>query len=549
MALILNRLHKLNANRYSAINGFGMTEMLISLAAGGLIIVGSGAALQSMQGMMSTSGSRATLRQNTTNGLQLLRTETTKADHLLVFETNQRAGEETDLNNYNGQNGAIDLCKNASSGLFEPIFGLRNSRQLAKLPIIYGIGLNANGFRYSLYRCGPAIAADGSYDTSNIYVATILDDIGVMPKKTCVDSQRNLIDCEEPVEISKEINGQEVMKPIREILTDTINKTTFNYQIEGDTSPTRTYREPALRFSTDQQRRLLTFMPSNPNYLDSNDEAIPSFLQMSTGLKSLSMQSLQFTAYARADKRITQNINGSIVLDGLFFRGEIQDNVRFLLDGSGSMQTCIYRSPTPVYVVSKRSWWGWSGRAKATYPCIVNRMQALKAELRTLLQDLHETAPNTMIGLESFSVAGNNNHRGWSFNGQSMSKIGKEEVLDSVLEFIDTIDEYQGNATNPWPGLQNALEDIDADTLFFLSDGEPTRNPNFGNGSKNNNFRGTANYLNDMNNRRSNPMIINSIALGLESEWMQSLAKLTGGDYNYVDVEDVANVQEQGESN
>ena len=74
------------------------------------------------------------------------------------------------------------------------------------------MGLNANGFRYSLYRCGPAIASDGSYDTSNIYVATILDDIGVMPKKTCMDDQKNLIDCEEPVEISKEVGDKEVMK-------------------------------------------------------------------------------------------------------------------------------------------------------------------------------------------------------------------------------------------------------------------------------------------------------------------------------------------------
>lgn len=549
MVMIRKQLGQLNSHRSTMINGFGMTEMLVSLAAGGLIIVGSGAALQSMQSMMSTSGSRATLRQNTSNGLKLLRTETTKADHLLVFETGQRIGEETDLNNYNGENGAISLCKNASSGTFEPLFGLRNSRQLAKLPIIYGVGLNANGFRYSLYRCGPAIASDGSYDTSNIYVATILDDIGVMPKKTCMDDQKNLIDCEEPVEISKEVGDKEVMKSISEILTDTINRPNYGYSVQGDTSPSRTYREPALRFGTDQQRRLLTFIPPNSDYLDSRDEAIPSFLQMSTGLKSLSMQSLQFTAYARADKRITQDINGSVVLDGLFFRGEIKDNIRFLLDGSGSMKSCIYQSPTPVYVVSRRGWWGRSGRARATYPCIVNRMQALKAELRTLLQDLHETAPNTMIGLESFSVTGNNNHKGWSFNGQSMNRVGSEEVLDSVFAFIDTIDEFQGGATNPWPGLQTALNDTNADTLFFLSDGEPTRDPDFGSGSKYNNFKGTADDLNNMNNNRAEPMIINSISLGLESEWMMELADLTGGDYNYVDVEDVAAEQQQEDSN
>lgn len=538
MAQITSRLRDFRHRSYLAFNGFGTTEMLVSLAAGSLIIIGSGAALQSMQSMMSTSGSRATLRQNTTNGLQLLRTEITKADHLLVSETGARIGEETDLNNYNGVDGAISLCQDTSTETFQPIFGLRNSRQLAKLPIIYGIGLNANGLRYSLYRCGPSIEADGSYDTTKIYVDTLIEDIGVMPKKTCIDTQKNLIDCDEPVQLIKKVGDNEALKSTREILTETINRPEYNFLLSNDTTPERTYREPAIRFSTDEQRRLLTFMPPNSDYLDSSDEPIPSFLQMSTGLKSLSTHFLQFTVYARADKRIAKDINGSIVLDGLFFRGEIRDNIRFLLDGSGSMRECIYRSPEPIY-----RWW------RVTYPCIVNRMQALKEELRALLRDLHETAPNTIIGVESFSIEGNHNHKEWVFNEQTMSKIGDENVLDSIFAFIDALDEYKGSSTNPWPGLQNALDDKDADTLFFLSDGIPTRDPNFGSGSRSNDFAGTANDLHSINKNRPNPMIINSIALGLDSNWMKELAELTGGDYNYVDTEAAASQQQQNTSN
>ena len=524
-------------NRCKGVMGFGMTEMLVSLTAGGLIIVGAGTALQSMQGVMGTSGTRATLRQNTINGLKLLRNEATKADHLLVYETGDRAGEDTDLAKHEGDNGAISVCTNSTEGNFKPIFGLRNSRQLPLLPIIYGVGLNASGNRYALYRCGPAIREDGSYDINNIYVGTLLDDIGVMPKETCLNEEKELIQCIEPVPITKEINGETYEKSLEEILSDTINRTSFNHDLLDRTSPQRSYREPAIRFSTDAERRMLTFISPNSNFIDANQTAIPSFLQLSTGLRSLAVQPLQFTAYARADKRITKEINGNIFLDGLFFRGELSQNVRFLLDGSGSMATCIYQSPTPVYVVKRRGRRGRSGRAEATYPCIVNRMQALKGELNTLLQDLHVSAPNTQVGLESFSIAGTNNHKGWSHNLQAMSRIGDDDVLDSALEFINSIDENQGSYTDPWGGLKTALNDHEADTLFFLSDGKPTSNPGYTEGTKWNDFEGTAEGLSRINQSRPTPLTIHTISLGRESSWMEELSQLASGDYNYVDVE------------
>ena len=56
-------------------NGFSMTELVVSLGAGTLLIVGTGYALQSTQGLIKQTEGKTTLRQNTTNGLRLMRSE------------------------------------------------------------------------------------------------------------------------------------------------------------------------------------------------------------------------------------------------------------------------------------------------------------------------------------------------------------------------------------------------------------------------------------------------------------------------------------------
>ena len=63
-------------------NGFSMTELVVSLAAGSLLIVGTGVALQSTQKLVTESAGKTTLRQNTTNGLRLMRSEIERSMHL-----------------------------------------------------------------------------------------------------------------------------------------------------------------------------------------------------------------------------------------------------------------------------------------------------------------------------------------------------------------------------------------------------------------------------------------------------------------------------------
>ena len=56
-------------------NGFSMTELVVSLGVGTLLIVGTGYALQSTQRLIKQTEGKTTLQQNTTNGLRLMRSE------------------------------------------------------------------------------------------------------------------------------------------------------------------------------------------------------------------------------------------------------------------------------------------------------------------------------------------------------------------------------------------------------------------------------------------------------------------------------------------
>ena len=59
--------------------GFGLNELMISLAAGTLIVSASGLALRSTGTMLDQSTNLTTLRQNKVNGLRLMRAELREA--------------------------------------------------------------------------------------------------------------------------------------------------------------------------------------------------------------------------------------------------------------------------------------------------------------------------------------------------------------------------------------------------------------------------------------------------------------------------------------
>ena len=103
-----------------------MTELLVSLGAGSLLIVGTGVALQSTQSLITKSEGKTTLRQNTTNGLRLMRSEIERSMHLVLqrSETTPAGMEHTDLNN-DEYTSVLNQCQALSDNTFKPVFGTK----------------------------------------------------------------------------------------------------------------------------------------------------------------------------------------------------------------------------------------------------------------------------------------------------------------------------------------------------------------------------------------------------------------------------------------
>ena len=143
-------------------SGFTIPELMIGVVTGTLIMGASSVALRSTQTLISEGQNKSTLRQNTTNGLRLMRSEVERSMNLLVTRTDptERDDPETDLISNHG--GVVNLCKiKAGSQGFQPIFGI-NMVELDD-PVVYGISLSSNNRGYSLLRCGAPLNMDGSY--------------------------------------------------------------------------------------------------------------------------------------------------------------------------------------------------------------------------------------------------------------------------------------------------------------------------------------------------------------------------------------------------
>ena len=68
-------------------NGFTAPELLVGIIAGTMIIGAASTGLRTTQTLISESHGKATLRQNTTNGLRLMRSEIERSMNLLVNRT------------------------------------------------------------------------------------------------------------------------------------------------------------------------------------------------------------------------------------------------------------------------------------------------------------------------------------------------------------------------------------------------------------------------------------------------------------------------------
>ena len=349
---------------------------------------------------------------------------------------------------------------------------------------------------------------DGRYnETEKQSLAMVIDDIGII---RCASDQP---ECK--------VDAKTEKIPLSEIAS------TAKFVFSNDKTPARISREPAIRLMTDENRKLIRFIDPTTE----KDKIKTSFLKIESVNKEITTQPFYFVAYARADKRLDQTQNEGEVLNGLFFRNVSSKRMRFLVDGSGSMSACILWGSG---YGNRRIYWSgryyfWSRRS-----CALTRMESLQHELISLLQEL----PNdTQISLRSFSSPGYQNHRIWKNSAASLVKIGNDGTRDSAIAFVNTLDDgypYRWGGTAPWEGLDEAFADHNTDTLYFLSDGEPNYDRNRGRWTTADHDT-TANYYSGLNNNREIGLKVNSTALGLQSNWMQSLAGKTTGDYLHID--------------
>ena len=483
-----------------------LPELMVATVATTLVVGASAFGLRSTESLISQSSDKATLRQNTTNGLRLMRSEIERSIHLVLnnldgFESNDQNLNLSDLR----YSETLEECSNLAADrgrVFKPIIGAKMV-ELSN-PVIYGVSTNQSGNGYTILRCGAPLSLDGKYnETERVFLSTILEDIGSIP------CSRDL--CPEK-------------KPLSEILQQT------DFSFSQGFTPYRSFHEPALRLETDSSYKLVKFVdPTEASPEEDNIEA--SYLHKLNNGKTLTKQDLHFAAFARADKHITNAETGG-VLSGAFFQNITSDKVRFVLDGSGSMSACVLWGDG--YGEWRKFYQPGQGYFSTNRNCAFTRMESLQKELAVLLEEL----PNdTRIGLRSFSTSGYANHKTWDEYGEDLVRLGNDGVRQSATDFVYSLDNSSPTnwgGTNPWAAIQAAFDDPETDALYFLSDGKPNRD-RYGGYWGSSDETPTATYYSDLNNDRDVNLNVHTTALGLESLWMQKLSELTGGGYNQVD--------------
>lgn len=532
--------------------GFSLTEALISLSVGTLVIGTGAVALNSTQKLIKSSGNRTNHQQNTANGVRLMRSEIERSLHTLVNGTPpDKELAYTDLGQYSE---AIKVCQNISNGLepdneqlsleqqanFVPLFGLKMA-DVTGQPVLYGMSQGSGAKTFSIQRCGTPLGMDGRYDNSKLpFVAKVIDGIRMMP---CLsyDDENQCNDVNHPFaeDEIKEITSKDVLQYL-------VSENFYDFAVSNNTSPARQYFEPAFRFETDNSRKLIRVI--SPMDCDEATEVCVNNTQIATaGFSGKgSRQDLLLTAYARADKRLMTPDQDGETLSSEWFRDVNSKKVRFLVDGSGSMSACmswsfdengaletgntsrIFHTPEgdPLY----------EGNSYESSKAICNetRMERLQRELAELIQQL---PADTQISLEVFSTEGYYNNRVWEKSKDGLVTIGYGDNRDSALKFVSSFDEAPGNTwggTDPWEGLNRSFEDSEADTLYFLSDGLPTTRLDFNGGYANysNSYKPAADYYANLNDQRqSNQLSVNTTSVMLHSEWMKDLSGLTSGIY------------------
>ena len=379
-------------NKRMGEKGFSLTESLVALTVGTMIIAGSGFAMRSTQSLIQGSGEKANQRQNTTNGLRLLRSEVERS--LYIMFNGQLPNEEmanTDLGQLdNGSQHLLQYCRilaakqNSNLSLhpdlpqggvmqqsrdgmtinvnfdahpamtspdsqgrdlnskFIPIFALQMDD--VEHPVVYGLTAGGNNRTFALSRCGTPLRMDGTYDDGKTpFISSILDGIGMIP---CTEQeQNNEGECLSQIPDSESSSGfKSALAVTAEDILDLLHKEIdygYGIQLDNNQSPSRIFLEPAFRIETDDFRKLVRFTSPMDCKDEYTDCPTNSFTEILSASRSLSNQPLLMTAFARADKNITAGRKKQGSDDSVWFRNVSSKRVRFLVDGSGSMSACM----------------------------------------------------------------------------------------------------------------------------------------------------------------------------------------------------------------
>ena len=492
----------------AAARGFSMSELVVALGAGTLLITGTGVALQSTQKMVRQEENKLSLRQNTVNGQRLMRSEIERSMHLVIKRTEEipKEKEHLDINNplYTR---VREQCIALSNQNFIPIFGIKMI-ELTE-PVLYGLISSASATSYSLMRCGAPLSASGEYqETQDLFLSPVLANLGAIP------CPQDMVEDDQCPEIKQ------------------ASQLNLDFSFTEGKTPIRNIQEPALRIETDINSKLVKFIDPTPD----GDTIEASFVRKTgSGDRIITTVPTYFAAFARADKRV--NLNGDDgsggVLSGAFFKNIHSKRLRFIVDGSGSMSACVMwgegYSNYRTYYDPRRGKFIQSARN-----CAFTRMESMQGELTGILNDL---PGDTKIGLQAFSSSGRANNKSWQPSKQRLVTISEPGMRVSAIAFINTLDDpYPGNwgGTKPWDAIQSAFNDDEVDTLYLLSDGQPNKD-RWGGYWSSNDYNKTARFYADQNKNRNISLQVNSTSLGLESPWMETLSELTAGEYNQID--------------
>ena len=486
-----------------------LTEVMVAAVTTAMVVGASALGLRSTGSLISQSTDKATLRQNTVNGLRLMRSEIERSIHLALNKAEGFSEDKEHLNlSSDRYANTLNQCELlAGNRKFVPILATKMV-ELSN-PVVYGMSTNNNGYGYTILRCGAPLTLDGRYnETEELFLSTILEDIGSIPCKGN--------DCPEK-------------KPLAEYLEEGM------FTFTNGLTPIRSAYEPALRIETDSSHKLVKFVrPTETTAGDNNITA--SFLEKRNNSKTITKQNLYFAAFARADKHIDNMGDGleGGILSGAFFQNITSDKVRFVVDGSGSMSACVmwgegYGSRRTYYNPGQNRYF------ETTRNCAFTRMEAMQDELTRILTEL---SGDTKVGLRSFSTTGRANNKSWAPSTQRLVTISEPTMRDSAIEFVNSLDDpypTKWGGTQPWDAIQEAFNDGEVDTLYLLSDGQPNNDRRGGKWTQKD-HDDTANYYSKQNENRDISLKVNTTSVGLNSPWMEKLSEKTTGLYTQIDI-------------